>query len=83
MSFSMTQTEQDLTEATRIIGNLFECNGNYQTALARRIDHAGKTVGELTVAELMTLDREEGQRFNRVNNESVTKISASGGCFKK
>ena len=76
MSFYMTQTEQDLTEAARIIGHLFDCNGHYFAALARRIDHTGKTVGELTVAELMKLDREEGERFNRVFQSNETKGEA-------
>ncbi len=73
MSFSMTQTEQELIEAAQVIGGLFECNGNYQVALARRIDHTGKTVAELTVAELIALDQEEGERFNQAfgNPEQV------------
>ncbi len=79
MSFSMTQTEQDLTEAARVIGGLFECNGNYQVALARRIERSGKTVAELTVAELMELDQEEGERFNRVFQSNELKENRHEG----
>ena len=61
----MTQTEKDLCETAQVIGGLVGCNGNYQRALARRIEQTGKTVGELTVAELIELDREEGKRFNQ------------------
>lgn len=61
-------TKDDLLEASRVIGQLIGSNGHYTDGLVRRIDETGKTVGELTVAELMRLHDEHNAYYNKIFN---------------
>lgn len=57
-------TEQNLIEAALCIGNIANTNCHYTAGLASRIDSTGKTVQELTIAELVALDELQRKQFN-------------------
>lgn len=53
-----------LVQAAMSIGAIAECNCHYTAGLARKIAATGKTVGDLTVSELMNLDVDYGMEYN-------------------
>jgi hypothetical protein len=62
----MRSTVDDLLEASRVIGEIVESNGQYTDGLVRRIERTGKTVNELTVCELMALHAEHNEYYNKI-----------------
>jgi hypothetical protein len=60
-------TLSELLEASKAIGDIYGGNSRYTEGLARRIDETGKTVGELTVAELMRLHDEHNAYYNKIH----------------
>jgi hypothetical protein len=59
-------TERDLIEACIALGNIAESSGVYTHGLAGLVVAAGKPVAELSIGELLDLNREHGERFNRI-----------------
>ncbi len=58
--------ELQLIEAAQIIGGIAESNCHFTAGLARRISETGKTVEELTVAELIALDTAHSEFYNKL-----------------
>lgn len=63
-----TTTQQDaeksLLEAINQIAAIADTNCHYVAGLARRIADSGKTVGSLSVAELLALDAKHNAFYN-------------------
>ena len=57
-------TEHKLVEIAQQIGNIANCNVHYTAGLASRIDASGKSIEQLTVAELIELDNLHRKHFN-------------------
>ena len=57
--------ENQLIDASMAIGRIAETNCHYTAGLARRIQETGKPVPELTIAELIQLDKEYSAFFNQ------------------
>ncbi|WP_250655042.1 hypothetical protein [Alkalimarinus coralli] len=58
------EDQRKLVEAATTIGAIAECNCHYTEGLARKIAATGKSVGDLTVAELMNIDVDYAQEYN-------------------
>ncbi len=56
--------ELQLIEAAQIIGGIAESNCHYTVGLARRIAETGKSINQLTVAELIALDTAHSEFYN-------------------
>lgn len=60
-------TLTELLEASKAIGGIYGSNSHYTEGLARRIEATGKSVMELTVAELMQLHDEYSAYYNQIH----------------
>jgi len=61
---AITTTEQHLIEVSQVIGAIAECNPHHTAGLASLIRSTGKTVGQLTIDELIDLDKQHRDYFN-------------------
>jgi hypothetical protein len=62
-------TERELIEASIALGTIAESSGVYTHGLARLVAATGKPVAELAIGELLELNRQHLERFNRVHTE--------------
>lgn len=58
-----------LIDTAQAIGGIAESNCHYTDGLARRIEHTGKAINDLTVGELLALDKAYNDFFNQLGNE--------------
>jgi hypothetical protein len=65
MDSHTAKTEHDLLNAAVQIGSIAECPWHYTTGLARLIDASGTPLHELTIGELLALNRQYADRLNR------------------
>ena len=65
MDSHTAKTERDLLNAAIQIGGIAECPWHYTTGLARLISASGKPLHELTIGELLALNRQYTDRLNR------------------
>lgn len=68
---TITPTEQQLIEVSLIIGYIAECNSHHTAGLASLIRSTGKTVGQLTIDELIELDKHHRDYFNTYPTKDV------------
>lgn len=62
----LERIEDQLCLVAREIGNIAECNCHYTRGLARQIQKTGRRVEDLTVGELLEIDRRYDEVFNRI-----------------
>lgn len=60
---------EELIAAAVTIGNIAGCNSQYTEGLARKIEKTGKSVFDLTVAELIALHGEHSSFYSRLYQE--------------
>lgn len=65
MSYKMTPTERDLSDAGYAIGALMETNPHWLAGLAALVEDAGTPVNELTVGQLRTLIVRRDKAYSR------------------
>jgi hypothetical protein len=65
MNSETAKTECDLLNAAIQIGNIAECPWHYTAGLAKLIDASGKPLHELTISELLALNKQYTDRLNR------------------
>lgn len=66
MTFRMTQTERELSEAGRDIGSMAESNAQWFAGLADLVEATGKPVDDLTIGELRSLIEQRTETYNRI-----------------
>lgn len=64
---SIDEIEKDLIEASAAIGRIHESNGHYTYGLARIIWEMGKPVEEMTVKELLIIERQYHAAYNELH----------------
>ncbi len=57
-----------LVEICQQIGRIAGCNGHYTSSLTRRVAETGKPLEQLTIAELLALDKAHHAFFNQLDN---------------
>lgn len=62
----MNTTERELLDASQEIGGICEMAGWASTQLADLVQQTGKPVGDLTITELITLQREHAESVRRI-----------------
>ena len=74
---SVSNTEQQLIEFSQIIGTIQESNAVFTHGLATYIDRLDKSVGDLTLSEIVALISEYKDSFNRESKKPKSKPKTS------
>jgi hypothetical protein len=67
MEENLMNTETELIEVCREIGNIATSNGHFTAGLARLLDNGNQDLLAMTVTELLALSREYQEVYNRVH----------------
>ncbi|MFZ4859232.1 MAG: hypothetical protein ACOYL3_22875 [Desulfuromonadaceae bacterium] len=63
----MNPTEQELISISREIGGIASSNGLFTDGLSCIIEATGRSIPDLTIAELLHLTRSYKQTFNQIH----------------
>ena len=74
---SVSDTEQQVIEFSQIIGTIQESNAVFTHGLATYIDRLDKSVGDLTLSEMVALISEHKESFNRESTKPKSKPKTS------